>query len=168
MSTPRTRRLARALAVTTAAPLAVTMSTGSALAGGHGHDHGHGHGHGQGHGHGKPDHRPPFTQNQLLSFNDFHGNLEAPSGSGGRLTTGYTETQDPKTLQYSAKAQTVDAGGVEYLATHLKQARQGHANTVTVAAGDLIGASPLLSAAFHDEPTIEAMNALGLDASAVG
>ncbi|KQX61605.1 bifunctional UDP-sugar hydrolase/5'-nucleotidase [Angustibacter sp. Root456] len=160
MSTPRTRRLARALAVTSAAALAVTMSSGSALAGGHGHGHGH--------GHGKPDHRPPFTQIQLLSFNDFHGNLEAPSGSGGRLTTGYTETQDPKTLQYSAKAQTVDAGGVEYLATHLKQARQGHANTVTVAAGDLIGASPLLSAAFHDEPTIEAMNALGLDASAVG
>jgi 5'-nucleotidase len=39
---------------------------------------------------------------------------------------------------------------------------------VTVAAGDLIGATPLLSAAFHDEPTIEAMNALGLDATAVG
>ena len=41
-------------------------------------------------------------------------------------------------------------------------------NSLTVAAGDLIGASPLLSAAFHDEPTIEAMNTLGLDVSAVG
>jgi 5'-nucleotidase len=39
---------------------------------------------------------------------------------------------------------------------------------VTVAAGDLVGASPLLSAAFHDEPTIESLNALGLEASAVG
>ena len=39
---------------------------------------------------------------------------------------------------------------------------------MTVAAGDIVGASPLLSAAFHDEPTIEAMNKLGLDATAVG
>ena len=37
-----------------------------------------------------------------------------------------------------------------------------------MAAGDLIGASPLLSAAFHDEPTIETMNAIGLDVSSVG
>ncbi|MGN6610744.1 MAG: bifunctional metallophosphatase/5'-nucleotidase [Angustibacter sp.] len=165
MTTPRTRGLARALAVTSAAALAVTMSSGSALAGGYGHGHGRDHGH----GHGKPEHRSPFTQIQLLSFNDFHGNLEAPSGSGGRLTTGYTETEDPKKPGvFGPTATTVDAGGVEYLATHLKQARQGHKNTVTVAAGDLIGASPLLSAAFHDEPSIEAMNALGLDASAVG
>ena len=48
------------------------------------------------------------------------------------------------------------------------QARAGHRNTVTVAAGDIVGASPLLSAAFHDEPTIEAMNKLGLEATAVG
>ena len=60
------------------------------------------------------------------------------------------------------------AGGVEYLATHLRDARVGNPNTVTVAAGDIIGASPLLSAAFHDEPTIEAMNKLGLEATAVG
>ena len=32
---------------------------------------------------------------QLLSFNDFHGNLEPPTGSGGRITTGYTETLTP-------------------------------------------------------------------------
>ena len=63
---------------------------------------------------------------------------------------------------------TQDAGGAAYLATHLAQARKGHRNSLTVAAGDLIGASPLLSAAFHDEPTIESMNKLGLDASAVG
>ena len=44
----------------------------------------------------------------------------------------------------------------------------GTRNTVTVAAGDIIGASPLLSAAFHDEPTIEAMNALGLDVTRRG
>jgi 5'-nucleotidase len=41
-------------------------------------------------------------------------------------------------------------------------------NTVTVAAGDLIGATPLLSAAFHDEPAIEALNLIGLDYASVG
>ncbi len=101
---------------------------------------------------------------QLLSFNDFHGNLEPPSGSSGvsvvdhriSATTGLPEDV------------TVPTGGVEYLATHLKQARLGHPKTLTVAAGDIVGASPLLSAAFHDEPTIEAMNLLGLNATAVG
>jgi 2',3'-cyclic-nucleotide 2'-phosphodiesterase (5'-nucleotidase family) len=93
---------------------------------------------------------------QILSFNDFHGNLEPPSGSSGRLQTGPTS------------ANTTDVGGVEYLATHLKQARVGHPNTVTVAAGDMVGASPLLSAAFHDEPTVEALNSLGLEATSVG
>jgi len=102
---------------------------------------------------------------QLLSFNDFHGNLEPPSGSSGKVVTGHA-------LDASTPAKAVDVttlvGGVEYLSTHLKEARQGHPNTLTVAAGDIIGASPLLSAAFHDEPTIEAMNTLGLDVTAVG
>jgi 5'-nucleotidase len=66
----------------------------------------------------------------------------------------------------------IPAGGAEYLATHLRQLRaaakaQGQ-ESVTVAAGDLIGASPLLSAAFHDEPTIETMNLIGLEAASVG
>jgi len=93
---------------------------------------------------------------QILSFNDFHGNLEPPLGSSGKIQTG------PKSTD------TTLVGGVEYLATHLKQARVGHPNTVTVAAGDMVGASPLLSAAFHDEPTVEALNTLGLDITAVG
>ncbi|MBB2986740.1 bifunctional metallophosphatase/5'-nucleotidase [Terracoccus luteus] len=93
---------------------------------------------------------------QILSFNDLHGNLEPPTGSSGRIQVGPTSTE------------TADAGGVEYLATHLKQARAGHRNTVTVAAGDMVGASPLLSAAFHDEPTVDSLNSLGLDITAVG
>ncbi|GAB3592185.1 bifunctional metallophosphatase/5'-nucleotidase [Angustibacter peucedani] len=150
MSTRRSKRLASVLAVTSAAALAATMSsTGSATA-----------------APGNP--RPRELQIQLLSFNDFHGNLEAPGGSSGTLTTSYTEVQDPVTSVFSAKGTTVPAGGVEYLATHLKQARAGHTNSVTVAAGDIIGASPLLSAAFHDEPTVEAMNSLGLDVTSVG
>jgi 5'-nucleotidase len=101
---------------------------------------------------------------QVLSFNDFHGNLEPPAGSSGRVVTDHA--LDP-TTKAPVNVNT-DAGGVEYLATHLRAARKGHPNTVTVAAGDIVGASPLLSAAFHDEPTIEAMNKLGLEATAVG
>lgn len=91
---------------------------------------------------------------QILSLNDFHGNLEPPSGSSGRVTL--------------PDATTVDAGGAEYLATHIKSLQEGQEHSIFVAAGDLIGASPLLSALFHDEPTIEAMNLMGLKISSVG
>ena len=57
---------------------------------------------------------------------------------------------------------------MEYLATHLNTLRQGQRDTYTVAAGDLIGASPLLSAAFHDEATIESANLMGLELASVG
>jgi 5'-nucleotidase len=89
----------------------------------------------------------------LFAINDFHGNLEPPTGSSGRINT-------------------TTAGGAAFLAHLLKdqrkKSRKRHAVPLTVAAGDLIGASPLLSAAFHDEPTIKAMNMLGLDVSSVG
>lgn len=86
---------------------------------------------------------------QLLAVNDFHGNLDPPDGSNGRIDG------------------TV-AGGVEYLATHLAQLRQRNPNTIVVSAGDNISASPLLSGLFHDEPAIDAMNAAGLDVASVG
>jgi 5'-nucleotidase len=95
---------------------------------------------------------------QLLAINDFHGNLQPPAGSSGLVTR----------LLPDGTSTTVTVGGVEYLATQLEQARAGHERSLTVSAGDLIGASPLLSGAFHDEPTIEAMNALGMDVTTVG
>ncbi|MCG5458349.1 bifunctional metallophosphatase/5'-nucleotidase [Micromonospora sp. PSH03] len=97
------------------------------------------------------DARPKPVDVTLLALNDFHGNLEPPSGSSGTIA-----------------GQT--AGGVEFLATHLAELRAAakKKNTITVAAGDLIGASPLLSAAFHDEPTIEALSMAGLDYASVG
>ena len=108
---------------------------------------------------------------QILSFNDFHGNLEPPSGSSGRVTVDHVidsaDVDGDKITDEPADV-TVNAGGVEYLATHLAEARKGHPHSLTVAAGDLVGASPLLSAAFYDEPTIEALNAVKLDVSAVG
>ncbi|MFJ8489868.1 bifunctional metallophosphatase/5'-nucleotidase [Streptomyces sp. NPDC094038] len=110
---------------------------------------------GKGHGHHGPSR---YQDVQLLSFNDLHGNLEPPSGSSGRVT----ETQADGTTK------TIDAGGVEYLATHLRQARKGKAYSVTAAGGDMVGASPLISGLFHDEPTIEALNKLDLDVTTVG
>ncbi|KRD17647.1 MULTISPECIES: bifunctional UDP-sugar hydrolase/5'-nucleotidase [unclassified Streptomyces] len=107
--------------------------------------------------HSKP--RPSRYQDvQLLSFNDLHGNLEPPSGSSGRVTE----------LQADGTTKTIDAGGVEYLATHLREARKGNAYSVTAAGGDMVGASPLISGLFHDEPTIEALNKLDLDVTSVG
>ncbi len=92
---------------------------------------------------------------QILAFNDFHGNLEPPglpihaAGSGGAGTD-------------------ISAGGVVRLAGTLADLRRGRPYTITVSAGDLIGASPLISALFLDEPTITAMNMAGLSLNAVG
>ncbi|MEH1059126.1 bifunctional metallophosphatase/5'-nucleotidase [Micromonospora sp. CPCC 206171] len=90
---------------------------------------------------------------KLLALNDFHGNLEPPTGSSGTIAG-------------------QPAGGAEYLATQLAALRgateEEQERTITVAAGDLIGASPLLSAAFHDEPTIESLTMAGLDFASVG
>ncbi len=90
-----------------------------------------------------------LTKVQILALNDFHGALQPPTGSGGRIGA-------------------TDAGGVEYLATHVDQLRAANPNTMFVSAGDLIGATPLVSALFHDEPTIEAFNLMGLDYNGVG
>lgn len=95
---------------------------------------------------------------QLLSFNDFHGNLQAPAGSSGQVTEKQPDGTEKK----------IDAGGAEYLATSLRAARKGHPYSITAAAGDLIGASPLLSGLFHDEPSVEALNKMDLDVSSVG
>lgn len=96
----------------------------------------------------------PLLDVQLLSFNDFHGHLKA---------------DDPPLNKVSDPSQT-PAGGVEYLAAHLDalRAKQPAGRSLTVAAGDLIGGSTFLSGIFQDQPTIEAMNVLGLDVSSVG
>ncbi|BBH66105.1 bifunctional metallophosphatase/5'-nucleotidase [Actinoplanes sp. OR16] len=97
------------------------------------------------------------VKGQFLSYNDFHGAIDPPTGSGAVVNASGTSTP---------------AGGVEYLATWLKKLRaEGKTEgrqTITAGAGDLIGATPLVSAAFHDEPTIELMNEIGLQVSSVG
>jgi 5'-nucleotidase len=94
---------------------------------------------------------------RILAINDFHGNLLPPTG-GIRIA-------DPDDR---ARKIAVPAGGAEQMATLVRQLRQGHNNTIFVAAGDLIGASPFLSAMFHDEPTIESLSMMGLEIASVG
>jgi 5'-nucleotidase len=94
---------------------------------------------------------------RILAINDFHGYLRPPAG-GIRISD-----PDDKT-----KKIMVPAGGAEHMATLVKQLRENRKNTIFVAAGDLIGASPFLSAMFHDEPTIEALSMMGLEVAAVG
>lgn len=101
----------------------------------------------------KPQH-PRTASVRVISFNDLHGNLQPPGGSAGRVV--------------QADGTTVDAGGVAYLATHVKQLESEVPSSILLSTGDSIGASPLASALFHDEPTIDVMNAMGVDASVVG
>src|SRR5438034_2574317 len=94
---------------------------------------------------------------RILAINDFHGYLRPPPG-GIRIADPADKTKNI----------AVPAGGAEHMATVVKQLREGHRNTIFVAAGDLIGASPFLSAMFHDEPTIESLSMMGLDVASVG
>ncbi|MGQ0559020.1 MAG: bifunctional metallophosphatase/5'-nucleotidase [Sphingosinicella sp.] len=93
---------------------------------------------------------------QVIGFNDFHGSLEPPRQWVSTTPAGQSEPV------------RVPAGGAAYFASALEQLRTGHANSVTVAAGDLIGASPLISSIFLDEPAIHALNAMRLDFASVG
>ncbi|MDQ3246548.1 MAG: bifunctional metallophosphatase/5'-nucleotidase, partial [Pseudomonadota bacterium] len=92
---------------------------------------------------------------QILAINDFHGNLEPPRNSIDATTPDGTAVKVP-------------AGGVAHLATAAKTLRAGQRSSMTVSAGDMIGASPLVSALFLDEPTIEAMEEVGVEYNAVG
>ena len=104
---------------------------------------------------------------QLLAFNDLHGHLSA--NTPGSIQTGCCDAvRDRSGTQVGWAPKTVLAGGVEYFVAHLASLRLGKPYSFTVAGGDLVGGSPLASALFHDEPTIEAMRALRLDVSSVG
>lgn len=97
--------------------------------------------------HGRPHPKGQYIDLQLLAFNDYHGHLEAntPGSING-----------------------APAGGSEYLSAMLNELRQGQKYSLTVAAGDLIGGSPAFSGLFHDEPSVESLNAMQLDISSVG
>ncbi|MBC7781692.1 MAG: bifunctional metallophosphatase/5'-nucleotidase [Proteobacteria bacterium] len=91
-----------------------------------------------------------FRPVKLIGFNDLHGNLEAPGGTFFGV---------PNAL----------SGGVDYLASYAQAIRAKNPNAnFMVHAGDLVGATPLISALFLDEPTIEVMNLLGVNLGADG
>lgn len=92
---------------------------------------------------------------KLIAINDFHGNLQPPRAVIDHPAPG-------------PEAVRVPAGGAAYLASAIEVLRAGNANNLVVSAGDMIGASPLVSALFLDEPTIHAMNLIRVDYNAVG
>ncbi len=96
-------------------------------------------------------HADPLVTIKIIAFNDFHGNLVSPG-----------------TFRANVNAAAVPAGGVDQMAGYVVAAKASNPHTIVVAAGDILGASPLVSALFHDEPTIETMNRLGLDFDGVG
>jgi len=115
---------------------------------------------------------PRIVNVQILAINDFHGNLDPPSGSSGIVTASASDpiaaTADAGIRMTDAGTALVPTGGAAYLAAQIKQLRSANPNTLLVSAGDLTGASPLLSNLFRDEPTVLAMNKIGLDFEGVG
>ena len=101
--------------------------------------------------------RPAPVELTILALNDFHGHLQPPPGG--------IRVDDPSD---KSKKINVPAGGAEHLATLVNERRKTKKHSIFVAAGDLIGASPFLSALFHDEPTIESLSIMGLEVASVG
>lgn len=90
---------------------------------------------------------------EILALNDLHGNLlptpfYAPQPDGSR--------------------KMIPAGGIDALGAMVRQERARNPHLIFVGGGDLIGASPLTSGLLRDEPTIDALNQLGLEFSALG
>ena len=98
-----------------------------------------------------PPAEAPF-EIRLIAFNDFHGHLQSP----GRYGTATTAHERP------------EVGGADALGAQVAWLSAGHPLHTVVAAGDLVGASPPVSALFADEPAVEALNRIGLEFSAVG
>ncbi|MEO8152726.1 MAG: bifunctional metallophosphatase/5'-nucleotidase [Rhizobacter sp.] len=98
----------------------------------------------------------PTISVKIIGFNDFHGTLLTPGSFS------------PATQSSTSGAGLVPAGGADYLAGFVSRLKAQNPLNAVVGAGDIIGASPLVSALFHDEPTVEVMNRLGLDFNAVG
>ncbi|MES2529665.1 MAG: bifunctional metallophosphatase/5'-nucleotidase, partial [Pseudomonadota bacterium] len=99
--------------------------------------------------------QPATIEVAVMAFNDLHGNLEPPRMAIPASTPGAT-------------AVSVPAGGAAYLASAIASLKKANPHHAVVSAGDMIGASPLISALFLDEPTIEAVNAMQIDFNAMG
>ncbi|MFZ5541530.1 MAG: bifunctional metallophosphatase/5'-nucleotidase [Pseudomonadota bacterium] len=94
---------------------------------------------------------------RVIAFNDFHGHLLP-----GDLTIAVPHPS------IAGRTLAVRSGGAAFLAARIAELRREQPASVVISSGDLVGASPLVSALFRDEPTIEAMNQIGVDAHVVG
>lgn len=81
---------------------------------------------------------------QLLNVSDWHGQLDP-------LVVGTTQV-----------------GGAAVLSAYFQADRIANPNTLTLTAGDAVGATPPISSFFDDEPTILAMNMMGFQADTFG
>ncbi len=121
---------------------------------GRGRDHDHPHGHGGG-PRGEHGHASDAIDVKIIGLNDYHGHLQSP-GTFGQNTA-------------VPAAQRQPVGGADALAAYVARLkRQNRRHNVVVGAGDFIGASPLISALFFDEPSVETLNRIGLEFNAVG
>ena len=101
-----------------------------------------------------PDAPPaPFTV-KVMGFNDYHGTLESPGTLG--LNSAVPAASRPA------------VGGADFLAAHIASLKKSNPLNVVVGAGDSIGASPLISSLFLDEPSVETLNRIGLEFNSVG
>ena len=91
---------------------------------------------------------------KVIGFNDYHGNLQTPGTFGVNTIT--------------PAAQRPAVGGAEFIAAYVARMKAQNPLNVVVGAGDFIGASPLISALFFDEPAIETLNKIGVEFNAVG
>ena len=93
----------------------------------------------------------------LLDVSDIHGQLPPLSASADAIDA------------EGAVSSSYDVGGVAFLASWFDRFRdEAQGETLLVTAGDAVGATPPISSVFGDLPTIEAMNALGFTADALG
>ncbi len=95
----------------------------------------------------------PFTA-KIIGFNDYHGNLESP-GTFGQTSAVPAAERPP-------------VGGAEFMTAQVAALKARNPLNTVVGAGDLIGATPLISSLFFDEPSVETLNRIGLEFSAVG
>ncbi len=95
----------------------------------------------------------PFSV-KIIGFNDYHGNLQSPGNFAVNLAV--------------PPAQRTPVGGAEFIAAHVNRLKAQNPNHVVVGGGDMIGATPLISSLFFDEPAVETLNRIGLEFNAVG
>ena len=94
--------------------------------------------------------KPDPVDITVLGLNDFHGNLE------------------PTDFTKAGASTKIKAGGVAAIASEVNEAKAANPNTILVGGGDIIGASPATSSLLRDEPSIIAMNKIGMQISALG